>query len=99
MPKDISGAGDKNVIMNIHGVDFELSDTNFNHFKSQTKNVQEAIKQIILLKISLEITNNINDFLDDENLKHYQSLTKLEQKEIKQSMILELMKNLASVPF
>ena len=83
----------KNVIMNIQGVDFELSDTNFNHFKSQPKDVQEAIKQIILLKISLEITKDINDFLDDENLKHYQSLTELEQKEIKQSMILKLMKN------
>ena len=34
MPKDISGAGDKNVIMNIEGVDFELSDTNYNHFKT-----------------------------------------------------------------
>ena len=87
MPKN------ENVIMNIQGVDFELSDTNFNHFKSQTKDVQEAIKQFILLKISLEITKNINDFLDDENLKHYQSLTKLEQKEIKQSMILKIMKN------
>ena len=53
MPKN------KNVIMNIQGVDFELSDTTFNHFKSQTKHQQEAIKQIILLKISLEITNNI----------------------------------------
>ena len=93
----------KNVIMNVQGVDFELSDNNFNHFKSQPKEVQEAIKQIILLKISLEITKDINDFLDDENLKHYQSLTELErlpsqayaseQKEIKQSMILKLMKN------
>ena len=35
--------------------------------------------KIILLKISLEITKDINDFLDDENLKHYQSLTELER--------------------
>ena len=87
MPKN------KNVIMNIEGVDFELSDTNYKHFKTQTKEQQEAIKQIILLKISLEITNNIDDFLDDENLKDYQAMTKEQQKEFKQSMIIELIKN------
>ena len=74
MPKN------KNVIMNLQGVDFELSDTTFNHFKSQTKHQQKAIKQIILLKISEQIDNNIHNFLDDEKLKDYQAMTKEQQK-------------------
>ena len=87
MPKN------KNVFMNIEGVDFELNDTNFNHFKSQTKHQQKAIKQIILLKISEQIDNNIHNFLDDEKLIDYQAMTKEQQKALKQSMIFKLLEN------
>ena len=39
MPKN------KNVLMNIHGVDFQIDDKSYKHFKSLPKSQQEAIKQ------------------------------------------------------
>ena len=43
MPKN------KNVSMNIHGVDFHIDDNNYKHFKSLPKIQQEAIKQTMIL--------------------------------------------------
>jgi len=43
MPKN------KNVLMNIHGVDFHIDDNNYKHFKSLPKMQQEAVKQYMLL--------------------------------------------------
>ena len=43
MPKN------KNVLMNIHGVDFQIDDKSYKHFKSLPKIQQEAIKQTMIL--------------------------------------------------
>jgi hypothetical protein len=43
MPKN------KNVLMNIEGVDFYINDSLFKHFKSLPKLQQEAIKQTMIL--------------------------------------------------
>ena len=43
MPKN------KNVLMNINGVDFHIDDINYKHFKSLPKMQQEAIKQTMIL--------------------------------------------------
>ena len=43
MPKN------KNVLMNINGVDFHIDDNNYKHFNSLPKIQQEAIKQTMIL--------------------------------------------------
>ena len=43
MPKN------KNVLMNINGVDFHIDDKNYKHFKSLPKIQQEAVKQMMIL--------------------------------------------------
>lgn len=43
MPKN------KNVLMNVEGVDFYINDDNYKHFKSLSKVQQEAVKQNMLL--------------------------------------------------
>ncbi len=43
MPKN------KNVLMNIHGVDFQIDEKSYKHFKSLPKIQQEAIKQTMIL--------------------------------------------------
>jgi hypothetical protein len=43
MPKN------KNVLMNIYGVDFHIDDNSYKHFKSLPKKQQEAIKQTMIL--------------------------------------------------
>ena len=43
MPKN------KNVLMNIEGVDFYINDNLFKHFKSLPKMQQEAVKQMMIL--------------------------------------------------
>ena len=43
MPKN------KNVLMNVEGVDFYINDELFKHFKSLPKMQQEAVKQMMIL--------------------------------------------------
>ena len=43
MPKN------KNVLMNVEGVDFYINDSLFKHFKSLPKMQQEAVKQMMIL--------------------------------------------------
>jgi len=43
MPKN------KNVLMNVEGVDFYINDNLFKHFKSLPKMQQEAVKQMMIL--------------------------------------------------
>ena len=43
MPKN------KNVLMNVEGVDFYIHDSLFEHFKSLPKMQQEAVKQMMIL--------------------------------------------------
>ena len=43
MPKN------KNVLMNVEGVDFYINDSLFKHFNSLSKIQQEAIKQTMIL--------------------------------------------------
>ena len=41
----------KNVLMNLNGVDFYINDENNKHFQSLPKHQQEAIKQIMILEM------------------------------------------------
>ena len=84
MPKN------KNVLMNVEGVDFYINDDNYKHFQSLSKFEQEVKKKTMLLQISSYITNNLNNILNDEHLRHYQSLSKSEQEEAKQKMIFRM---------
>ena len=45
MPKN------KNVLMNVNGVDFHIDDNNCKHFKSLPKMQQEAVKQMMMLGV------------------------------------------------
>ncbi len=44
----------KNVLMNIGGVNIYVNDTNYEHFNSLPKSQQEAIKQMMTLKLLQE---------------------------------------------
>ncbi len=41
----------KNVLMNLNGMDFLINDKNYKHFQSLTKEQQEAIKQTMILSM------------------------------------------------
>ena len=84
----------KNVLMNVEGVDFHINDDNYRQFQSLSKFEQEVKKKTMLLQISSYITKNLNSILDDEHLRHYQSLSKSEQEEAKQKMIFGMMNSI-----
>ena len=44
----------ENVLMNIGGVNIYVSDKNYTHFNSLPKSKQEAIKQMVTLKLLQE---------------------------------------------
>ena len=48
----------ENVLMNIGGVNIYVSDKNYTHFNSLPKSQQEAIKQMMTLKLLQEKYDN-----------------------------------------
>jgi hypothetical protein len=69
--------------MNFNGIDLYINDKRYKDFQSLTKEQQEAtkqtIKQLNLLNLSNDITNNIDNILNEKNrniVNHYQKNNK-----------------------
>ena len=85
----------KNVLMNVNGMNFYINDDNYKHFKSLQKPQQELIKQRMIR--NFDMINNLHMFPDDEIVKYLQTLPKLNKDSIKH-MIISYYKHFESLP-